>query len=367
VTRFDLLGEGWQLPPDKKEASYAPSFGAGLGKGPDGKDIKESSLPPVKKTASKALDDSPQSGPSPWHVKTADYESKTYGPSPWAWANGKESFPWPDPPEKTPKQKSSFQGHYTSKRSDTLAGIAERYKVSVSELKRVNGIPAGESRVKAGTVLAIPAPGVSPTAPPRVVQVKPVTAPPAPKLASVAPPPSLAPRSSLKKTVEEEPEEAPPETKKSPPVAKRAAPETRSETKEAAKDATKAVTFLWPVTGSRPRVISTFGPQADGTKNEGIKLAVPLGSDIQAADAGRVHYAGDGLKGYGNLVLIRHANGWVTTYAHASKMLVKVGDEVKRGQVIAKSGQTGPVDVPQLGFELRKGSMPVNPLEHLPK
>jgi murein DD-endopeptidase MepM/ murein hydrolase activator NlpD len=363
VTRFDLLGEGWQFPPEKKEASYSPTYG--VGKGGDGKEIRETSLPPVSKTASTALDVGPTSGTSRWHVKTADYDSKSaHGPSPWAWANGKEPFPWPDPSEKAIKPKSSFQGHYTTKRGDSLAGIADRYKVSVAELRRVNGIPAGESRVKAGTVLAIPAPGMvpTPTTPPRVVQVKPVT-PPAPKLASVAPPPLPAPKSALNKSGEEtDAPMAPPESKRTPPPAAKKAPETKGEAKDAN---TKAVLFKWPVAGAQ--VISTFGAQGDGSKNEGIKLAVPPGTDVHAADSGRVHYAGDGLKGYGNLILIRHPNGWVSTYAHASKMLVKVGDEVKRGQVIAKSGQTGPVDVPQLGFELRKGSTPVNPLEYLPK
>ena len=78
-----------------------------------------------------------------------------------------------------------------------------------------------------------------------------------------------------------------------------------------------------------------------------------------------MHYAGDGLKGYGNLILIRHANGWVSAYAHADQMLVKAGDEVRRGQVIGKAGKTGPVAQPQLRFELRKGSQPVDPLPHL--
>ena len=362
VTRFDLLAEGWQFQPEKKQASHSPTYG--IGKGDDGKEIRESSLPPVNKTASTALDVAPASGASRWHVKTADYNSKsTHGPSPWAWANGKEPFPWPEPPEKAIQPKSSFQGHYTTRRGDSLAGIADRYKVSVAELRRVNGIPAGESRVKVGTVLAIPAPGMvpTPTTPPRVVQVKPVT-PPAPKLASVAPPPLPAPKSALKRGGEETGEpKVSPEAKRTPPEAKKA-PETTGESKDAA---TRAVTFRWPVAGAK--VISSFGAQGDGSKNEGIKLAVPLATDVHAADSGRVHYAGDGLKGYGNLILIRHPNGWVSTYAHVSKMLVKVGDEIKRGQVIAKSGQTGPVEEPQLGFELRKGSTPVNPLEYLPK
>jgi murein DD-endopeptidase MepM/ murein hydrolase activator NlpD len=362
VTRFDLFGEGLQMPAEKK-ATHAPTYAPGGGKLGAGKDIKETSLLPVKRTGT-ALDDAPPSGPSRWQVKTADFGSKSaYAPSPWPWANGKESFPWPDPPpEKAPKLKSSFQGHYTTKRRDTLAAIAERYKVTLSELRRVNGIAADQSRVKTGTVLAIPAPGAAPpsTAPPRVVQVKPLTVPPPPKLASVAPP---APRATFRKSAAAGDTEAPPETKKSRPEAKRA-PEPKGESKDAATDTT-AARFRWPVPGAE--VISTFGQQTDGSRNEGIKLAVPLGTDIRAAGAGRVHYAGDGLKGYGNLILIRHPNGWVSTYAHAAKMLVKVGEEVKGGQVIAKSGQSGPVEVPQLGFELRKGSVPVNPLDQLPR
>jgi len=121
--------------------------------------------------------------------------------------------------------------------------------------------------------------------------------------------------------------------------------------------------FRWPARG---RIIVGFGTdQPDGKKSEGINLAVPQGTDIHAAEAGRVHYAGDGLKGYGNLILIRHANGWVTAYAHADQMLVKAGDEVRRGQVIGKAGKTGPVAQPQLRFELRKGSQPVDPLPYL--
>jgi murein DD-endopeptidase MepM/ murein hydrolase activator NlpD len=121
--------------------------------------------------------------------------------------------------------------------------------------------------------------------------------------------------------------------------------------------------FRWPARG---RIIVGFGAeQPDGKRSEGINLAVPLGTEIHAAEAGRVHYAGDGLKGYGNLILIRHANGWVSAYAHADQMLVKAGDEVRRGQVIGKAGKTGPVTQPQLRFELRKGSQPVDPLPHL--
>jgi murein DD-endopeptidase MepM/ murein hydrolase activator NlpD len=120
--------------------------------------------------------------------------------------------------------------------------------------------------------------------------------------------------------------------------------------------------FRWPVRG---RIIAAFGPKPNGLQNDGINLAVPEGTPIKAADDGVVAYAGNELKGYGNLVLVRHSNGFVTAYAHASEILVKRGEEVKRGQVIAHSGQTGNVTSPQLHFEIRKGATPVDPAQYL--
>ncbi|RAI39602.1 hypothetical protein CH341_25485 [Rhodoplanes roseus] len=113
------------------------------------------------------------------------------------------------------------------------------------------------------------------------------------------------------------------------------------------------------------RVITTFG-KANGQQNDGINLAVPEGTAVRAAEDGVVAYAGSELKGYGNLVLVRHANGFVTAYAHNSELMVKRNDQVRRGQVIAKSGQSGTVSSPQLHFEIRKGSAPVDPMQHLP-
>jgi murein DD-endopeptidase MepM/ murein hydrolase activator NlpD len=121
--------------------------------------------------------------------------------------------------------------------------------------------------------------------------------------------------------------------------------------------------FRWPARG---RVIAGFGPKPTGQQNDGINLALPEGTPVKAAEDGVVAYAGNELKGYGNLVLIRHANGFVTAYAHASELMVKRGDTIKRGQVIAKSGQTGNVTSPQLHFEIRKGASPVDPMQHLP-
>jgi murein DD-endopeptidase MepM/ murein hydrolase activator NlpD len=120
--------------------------------------------------------------------------------------------------------------------------------------------------------------------------------------------------------------------------------------------------FRWPVQG---RIISKFGTRADGGHNDGIDLAVPQGTPVKAAENGVVAYAGDELKGYGNLVLIRHANNWVTAYAHNENLLVKRGDKVHRGQVIALAGATGAVSQPELHFELRKGARPVDPLDYM--
>ena len=122
--------------------------------------------------------------------------------------------------------------------------------------------------------------------------------------------------------------------------------------------------FRWPVNG---RVIQAFGPKPSGQQNDGINISVPEGTAIKAAEDGVVAYAGNELKTYGNLVLIRHSNGYVTAYAHASEITVKRDDVVKRGQVIAKAGQTGSVNAPQLHFEIRKGSTPVDPSPFLAK
>lgn len=116
--------------------------------------------------------------------------------------------------------------------------------------------------------------------------------------------------------------------------------------------------FRVPVRGS---VISSFGPKEGGLHNDGINIAARTGTPIVAAENGVVVYTGNELRGYGNLLLIRHSDGWVTAYAHISKFRVKPGTRVKQGEVIAEVGQTGNVDRPQLHFELRKGTRAVNP------
>jgi murein DD-endopeptidase MepM/ murein hydrolase activator NlpD len=127
-------------------------------------------------------------------------------------------------------------------------------------------------------------------------------------------------------------------------------------------NAAETLTFHWPVQG---QVIAGFGSKINGLQNNGINVAVPEDTSIKAAEDGIVVYSGNQLKSYGNLLLVRHPNGYVTVYAHAKQLLVKGGDEIKRGQVIAKSGRTGDVDTPQVHFEIRKASAPVDPMPYL--
>ena len=120
--------------------------------------------------------------------------------------------------------------------------------------------------------------------------------------------------------------------------------------------------FLWPVRG---RIISNFGPRLGGLHNDGINIAAPKGSPVFAAENGVVAYAGNSLKGFGNLILVKHSGGWITAYAHTDKMLVVRGKQVMRGEKIATIGTTGGVKKPQLHFEIRKGSRAVDPKREL--
>ncbi len=230
-------------------------------------------------------------------------------------------------------------------RGDTLLSIARRNHVSVAVLAKANNLEPS-TKLKLGTKLTVPgaktaaaAPAVQPVA---VAATQPaVTPPPATKVAT-AMPPQTAHLAQATTKLEDVP---------------------GAETPIKASEATGALpTFRWPVRG---KVIAAYGAKTNGKANDGINLAVPEGTPVKAAEDGVVAYSGNELKGYGNLVLIRHANGYVTAYAHASELLVKRGDTIKRGQVIAKSGQSGEVGSPQLHFEIRKGSSPVDPLQFL--
>jgi murein DD-endopeptidase MepM/ murein hydrolase activator NlpD len=227
---------------------------------------------------------------------------------------------------------------------DTLLSIARRNHVSVPELAKANNIDP-TAKLKLGMKLTVPGAKTAAVAPPAVVasaQPAAVAAPPATKLAVVTPDPQQKARLA-----------------QSAPTAE----DTAAENPVKAADATGALpTFRWPVRG---KVITSYGAKTNGKANDGINLAVPEGTPVKAAEDGVVAYSGNELKGYGNLVLVRHANGYVTAYAHASELLVKRGDTIKRGQIIAKSGQSGEVSSPQLHFEIRKGSSPVDPLQFL--
>lgn len=126
--------------------------------------------------------------------------------------------------------------------------------------------------------------------------------------------------------------------------------------------ASPSQTFRWPAKGP---VVAGFGDALGDRVNDGINISLPQGASIRAADDGEVIYAGDGIRNFGNLVLLSHANGYVTAYAHADEIAVQRGDRVSRGQIIAAAGSSGSVSEPQLHFEVRKGSSPIDPAPYL--
>ena len=127
--------------------------------------------------------------------------------------------------------------------------------------------------------------------------------------------------------------------------------------------ATPRGSFSWPVEG---RILSSFGPKTGGIHNDGIDIAVMPGAAVRAAGPGVVAYAGNGLRGLGHLLLIRHENGWITAYAHNEEILVRRGDVVRQGQTIARGGAADDVTLPKLHFEIRNGTEAVDPLRYLP-
>lgn len=127
--------------------------------------------------------------------------------------------------------------------------------------------------------------------------------------------------------------------------------------------AARAKGFIWPVKG---HVVSTFGSKGQGYINSGIEIAVKNGAPVYAAETGTVIYADNGLKSYGNLILMRHRNGLITAYAHNSRLMVKAGQKIKKGQLIALAGMTGNVTTPTLHFEVRRHARAIDPLKVLP-
>ncbi|MET0605281.1 MAG: peptidoglycan DD-metalloendopeptidase family protein [Beijerinckiaceae bacterium] len=283
---------------------------------------------------------------------------------------------------------------------ESINALSNRYGVPAEAIYKTNGIAVG-STVPAGTKIIIPVyrPNAASAATPASAKptatsgsaAKPAAVKPAGKVASgpATPQPPAKPEKAPEKVIGAKADTAKPKMVKGKPLpggdndAAKAKPSKAPEPKAAevkqpqpAPAETKvakvekpepqttgaipssAPEFRWPARG---RVISGFRNNG----NDGINIAVPEGTPVKAADEGTVAYAGSELKGYGNLVLVRHSNGYVSAYAHNGELKVKKGDPVKRGQTIATSGQSGNVSSPQLHFEIRKGATPVDPSGYL--
>ena len=244
---------------------------------------------------------------------------------------------------------------------ETIYSLARHYRTTPMAIAKANNVGlahqlrVGERVVIPGNGqrLALPAqPKIQPQA---QVQAQPQPAPQPQKMAAVRPETTPGVKQGTKVQQVEPPANARVLTPATDPV-----PETPTGT--TGNQSTAAPSFRWPVRG---KVITGFGPKATGGQNDGINVSVPEGTPIKAAEDGVVAYSGNELKGYGNLVLVRHSNGFVTAYAHASELAVKKGETIKRGQVIGKAGATGNVTSPQLHFEVRKGATPVDPTQYL--
>lgn len=239
--------------------------------------------------------------------------------------------------------KASGAGGYKVVEGDTLNRIANKLGVTTAALKQANNLQDG--RIRIGQTLKVPAAGAT-TVAKAAPAVDPVTtATPAPAKPAVA---------------AAKPADAPAVASYTPPKKDNLATEAAASS-EAAPNSTGIDRMRWPVRG---RVVSTYG-KGGGKSNDGIDISVPEGTPVKAAENGVVIYAGDGLKEFGNTVLVRHESGLVTVYGHASQLKVQRGQKVKRGDEIALSGMSGTTDAPKLHFEVRKNSSPVDPTGYL--
>jgi murein DD-endopeptidase MepM/ murein hydrolase activator NlpD len=250
---------------------------------------------------------------------------------------------------------------------ETLSALADRYGLALRDLAEANGLKAPYP-VYAGQVLTLPAqPGRRQGPEGRTVTVKAgdtlagIAARQGLKLGDiVAANPGLRPdliRPGQKVRL-------PGEVAMPPAPAMSAAEvETVRRASLAKPPSLSGEGFMWPVRGGK--VVSRFGDKPDGTRNAGVNLAAKAGTPVLAAENGLVVYAGDKVPGYGRMLLIRHAGGFTTAYAHNHSLLVKVGERVRRGQKVATVGSTGGVGQPQLHFELREGSTPIDPQRYL--
>jgi murein DD-endopeptidase MepM/ murein hydrolase activator NlpD len=227
-------------------------------------------------------------------------------------------------------------------RGQSLSMIAHAYHVSAQAIIAANHLTS-PYKIEAGKSLLIPGAADAPIPMPPLA-----AASPAQPIAQGHPPPEIIPLDGPAPALKAPPQPSAPDGPHGEPVAAVPLPHGSH--------------FAWPVRG---HVLAGYGVAAGGKHNDGINIAAPLGTPVTAVDAGTVAYAGNELRGYGNLVLVKHANGWITAYAHCEELLVKRGDTVSRGQEIAKVGTTGGVSEPQLHFELRQGKHAVDPREFL--
>lgn len=238
---------------------------------------------------------------------------------------------------------SAAAGQHQVASGETLFSLGRKYGVSPYAIAEANGL-SHNSQLAVGQKVRIP--GAAAGSAPVVAQKAPKQMP------KPGAEPEVADSGASDAVATQQPDAQ-------PSVVPEPAPQQVAEAVPADSAATG---MRWPVRG---KVISSFGSKPNGLKNEGINIAVPEGTSIRAAEGGVVAYAGNELKGYGNLVLVRHEGGYVTAYAHAKELFVKRGDTVKRGDVIAKAGQTGSVSSPQLHFEVRKGATALDPMKFL--
>ncbi|MEP6356950.1 MAG: peptidoglycan DD-metalloendopeptidase family protein [Hyphomicrobiales bacterium] len=273
-------------------------------------------------------------------------------------------------PKKT-AQGASYNGVYQVQKGDTLTRIAANHNMSVASLRNANGLHTSDVIQIGQKLKVVSGESVSPVAGlPRLDNTTTASVTSyAPNAATTEPrsKPIITQRVDISKSsvIQARPPKVRPSHQAKVVTAKINNPKPVKATTQPKIDkittaSNKAVAnsgFIWPVRGE---VIKRFSE-----KSAGINLNVPVGTPVRASASGEVIYASNGLADYGNLVLIRHSNGFVTAYAHNSQLLVRRGDRVRQGQVVAKSGQSGAVKSPQLHFELREGKKPVDPLNHL--
>jgi murein DD-endopeptidase MepM/ murein hydrolase activator NlpD len=251
----------------------------------------------------------------------------------------------------------------------SLGGIAHAYHVPERTIIAANNL-APPYKVETGQRLLIPGGSEAPGQPPPLASAQAATpiahGRPPPEIIPLDGPAPAKPPPPAQNTATLAPPAEPPQAH-SPPREPSAAEEANADAPSSPPGASGAALphgghFPWPVRG---RVLAGYGVASGGTHNDGINIGAPRGTPVAAVDAGIVAYAGNELRGYGNLILVKHASGWITAYAHCDELLVKRGDKVNRGQVIAKVGATGGVGEPQLHFELRRGKRAVDPREFL--